>query len=363
MSIEVAIRHRRGAFVLDVAFSAATTGVTALVGPSGAGKTSTVDAIAGLLRPEAGRVVVGGRVLLDTTRGVCLPPRRRRVGYVFQDGRLFPHLSVRENLLFGWRRARPRLAEADVAALVDTLALGPLLGRRPATLSGGERQRVALGRALVMQPAVLLMDEPLGGLDAARRGEILPWLERMRDAARIPIVYVSHDLAEVARLADQIVVIRDGRVAASGSVFDVTTRLDLAGFDPGFEVGAVLDATIARHDPADALSELAIPGGRLVVPAIARPVGARVRVRIPARDVMLALAAPADVSANNVLAGVVAEIRPAADAHADVLVRIDGWRLAARITRRSVRRLGLEAGRPVHALVKAVTVERGGGTP
>jgi molybdate transport system ATP-binding protein len=363
MSIAVTIRHRRGDFTLDVDFAVAATGVTALYGPSGAGKTTTIDAVAGLLRPARGRIALGGRVVFDAAAGIDVPPRRRRVGYVFQDGRLFPHLSVRENLLFGWRRARPRPADAEVAALVEILGIGPLLARRPASLSGGERQRVALGRALAMRPDALLLDEPLAALDAARRAEILPRLEQVRDEARIPIVYVSHQLDEIARLADHVVVLRDGRVVASGSVFDVTARLDLAGLDPGFEVGAVLDGTIVRHDAADALTELAIPGGRLVIPAVARPVGARVRVRIAARDVMLALEAPAGVSANNVLAGVVDEIRAGAGPHADVLVRVGAWRLPARITRRSVRRLELAPGRPVHALVKTITVDRGATAP
>lgn len=360
MSVEVEIRHARGDFTLDVAFATAETGVTALTGPSGAGKTTIVDVIAGLVTPARGRVAVGGRILLDTRAGIDLAPRHRRVGYVFQDGRLFPHLSVRENLLFGWRRSPRPLPEAEIAALVDLLGLGPLLARRPATLSGGERQRVALGRALAMRPDVLLLDEPLAALDAARRAEILPRLERLRDEAEVPIVYVSHHVPEVTRLADRVVVLRDGRVVAHGSVFDVTARLDLAGLDATFEAGAVLEATVARHDAEDALTELAVPDARLVVPAIARPVGARVRVRIAARDVMLAVEAPTGVSANNVLAGVVDEIRPGEGAHADVLVRVGGWRLPARITRRSVVRLGLAPGRPVHALVKAVTVDRGG---
>jgi molybdate transport system ATP-binding protein len=212
MALEVDVEHRQGDFRLAVAF-AAPDGVTALFGPSGSGKTTLVNIIAGLIRPERGRVAVGGTVLVDRGRGVWLPPHRRRIGYVFQDGRLFPHLTVRQNLLYG-RLFTPRAERAaGLDAVIELLGIGGLLQRRPASLSGGEKQRVAIGRALLADPRLLLMDEPLAGLDEARREEILPYLERLRDGARLPIVYVSHVAAEVERLASLVVRLEAGRLA------------------------------------------------------------------------------------------------------------------------------------------------------
>jgi molybdate transport system ATP-binding protein len=358
MTIEVAIGHNFGGFSLDVGFATAEPGVTALFGPSGSGKTSTINAIAGLLRPRFGRVTINGTTLLDTERGICLRPRHRRVGYVFQDARLFPHLSVRANLLFGWRRAgRPFDARA-IHHLVDVLGIGGLLDRRPGALSGGERQRVALGRALLAKPAVLLLDEPLAALDHARKAEIMPYLERLRDEARVPMIYVSHTVDEVARLADQMIILNDGRVAAEGTVFDVMARLDLFPLTGRFEGGAVLMATVREHDRRDALTELEFAGGRLVVPLLDRPIGERLRVRVRARDVMIAVAEPHGVSANTILRGTITEIRADPGAYADVQLACGVDKLVARITRRSVERLGLRPGRPVFAVIKAVTVDR-----
>lgn len=203
--IEVAVRLRQGEFLLDAAFSA-SGGVTALFGPSGAGKSTLLDVIAGLRRPEAARIAVAGERLADLDAGLWPPPRRRRIGYVFQDARLFPHLSVRRNLLYG----APGIGRlAEVAAL---LGLEAMLHRRPATLSGGERQRVAIGRALLSEPRLLLMDEPLAAVDGVRRSEILPYIERLRDVVRLPILYVSHNEAEVEQLADAVVHLSNGRV-------------------------------------------------------------------------------------------------------------------------------------------------------
>ena len=210
--IALSVRHRRGDFVLDVAFESDAR-VVALFGPSGSGKTTLLHVVAGLIRPHRGMVRVEGRVLADTASGTFLPPHRRRIGYVFQDGRLFPHLSVRGNLAYGRRFAPKRERYADPGEVVALLGLGPLLDRRPQTLSGGEKQRVAIGRALLASPRLLLMDEPLASLDAARKAETLPYVERLRDELRIPIVYVSHSREEVDRLADEVVELRAGRLS------------------------------------------------------------------------------------------------------------------------------------------------------
>lgn len=358
MSVAVSIRHRLGDFDLDVEFSGADSGVTALFGPSGAGKSATIGAIAGLIRPDSGRITIDGDTVFDSEARRFLPARRRRIGYVFQDGRLFPHLSVRGNLLFGARRARGRLVTSSFDDVIALLGLENLLDRRPATLSGGERQRVALGRALLFGPRLLLLDEPLAALDQGRKAEIIPFLQRLRDEARVPIVYVSHAIDEVAQLADTMVVMSDGRVAAQGSVFDVTARLDLFPLTGRFEAGSVLAARVVAHDAGDALTELDIGGGHLWVPAIAEAIDSQVRLRIRARDIMLALAQPENISANNVLRGTVSGIRRDAGTYADVQVEVGTARLIARITRRSVGRLGLDVGRPVFAVIKSVTVDR-----
>jgi molybdate transport system ATP-binding protein len=210
--LEVALRHQQGAFTLDIAFRT-DSGATALFGPSGSGKTTVLNAIAGLLRPERGRIVFDGRVMLDTAANIFVPPWRRQVGYVFQDGRLFPHITVRHNLLFGrfFARRRRRHDGMTFERVVDLLGIEHILSRRPLNLSGGERQRVAIGRALLAEPCMLLMDEPLAALDAARKSEILPVLERLRDVARVPILYVSHDVAEVSRIANNVIVLENGR--------------------------------------------------------------------------------------------------------------------------------------------------------
>jgi len=353
--MSVQLRHKLGAFELDAAFEfGGRPGVTALFGPSGAGKSTIINAIAGLVQPAFGRILLDGETLLDTDRGVSVPARLRRIGVVFQDTRLFPHFSVRANLLYGWRRTREKAAAQSIDSVIALLALEGLLERRPRTLSGGEKSRVALGRALLMNPRALLLDEPLAALDAALKAEILPYLERLVRETRIPLLYVSHSLDEVARLADRMVVIDKGRVVAEGSVFEVTQRLDLIA---GRELlpGAVLEALIAGHDEAHGLTELALAGEILVVPHIAKAKGETVRVRIDAPDVMLALSRPEGVSANNIIPATIAAIEEAG-AHADVQLSLRDARLVARITRRSLERLALKPGLAVFAVIKSVTV-------
>ena len=352
MSLEVDLDHARGSFRLSVRFSAAP-GLTALFGRSGSGKTTLVNIVGGLIRPDRGKVVVDGQVLVDTGRGVFVPTHRRRIGYVFQDSRLFPHLSVRSNLLYGRWFAGAGGASADLASVVALLGIEPLLERRPDSLSGGEKQRVAIGRALLAHPRLLLMDEPLASLDEARRAEILPYIERLRDEAGVPILYVSHSVAEVARLATTVVILVDGRVTAVGPVADVLSQADTA------DGGSVLDAVVARHDEAFQLSVLTSAAGELQVPRLSAPVGAPVRAYIRARDVMLSLQPPQEISALNVLAGRVAEVAPLSNgAQADVRLDCNGAALTARLTAKSVHRLALAPGRPVYAVIKSVSFER-----
>jgi molybdate transport system ATP-binding protein len=354
MSLDVRLAHRFGDFALETQFTA-SSGVTALFGPSGAGKSSIVNAIAGLLRPRRGRIAVNGRVLVDTAARLFVPAEARRIAVVFQDARLFPHMSVEDNLKFGWRRAAAKADAAGIAHIVELLGVGALLQRRPHNLSGGEKARVALGRALLAAPEMLLLDEPLAALDQARREEILPYLEALAREARLPMLYVSHSVEEVARLADQIVVLQDGRVAAQGSAFDLLTDIDrIAGTPP---LGAVFEAEIA--DERDGLTLLAFDGGVLAVKRLARPPGTKLRVRLRAEDIMLAREEPRAVSANNILACTVRAIRRDGE-EADVQLLCGATRLVARITEASRARLGLEPGAQAFAIVKSVIVERGG---
>jgi molybdate transport system ATP-binding protein len=351
MSLDVDVRHTLGDFHLDARFTA-QPGLTALFGRSGAGKSSLVNIVAGLIRPQSGKVIVDSQPLVDVERGVFVPRHRRRVGYVFQDSRLFPHFSVRQNLLYGrWFAKGTGGASGDFASVVSLLGIAALLDRRPGSLSGGEKQRVAIGRALLARPRLLLMDEPLASLDEARRAEIMPYIERLRDEAGVPILYVSHSLAEVARLATTVVILSDGKVAAVGPV---TETLPLADSDDG---GSVLEAVVSRHDETYRLSILASRAGELQVPLLPAPVGATVRAYIRARDVMLSLNHPADISALNVLPGAIAAITMRG-AQADVRLDCNGASVLSKVTAKSVERLALSVGRPVYAVVKSVTFER-----
>ncbi|EKE43568.1 hypothetical protein OCGS_2300 [Oceaniovalibus guishaninsula JLT2003] len=351
MTLEVRLSQRWPGFALDAAFTA-PDGVTALFGRSGSGKTTIVNAVAGLLRPQAGRIVLGGDVLLDTRAGRFVPPSARRIGYVFQDGRLFPHMDVAANLLYG---RRPRRRDAAFSDVVDLLGIGALLARRPAALSGGEKSRVALGRALLSNPRLLLMDEPLAALDEARKAEILPYLERIRDTARIPILYVSHSVAEIARLATTLVTIEAGRVTGAGPVAAMLADPGAVRFLGVREAGAVLAGRIVAHHP-DGLSEVAVSGGSLHLPRIALGVGHGVRLRIAAQDVILSRAAPVGLSALNILPGIVTAIRRGDGPGAMVQLACGGDLLLARITGRSADAMDLREGQPCHAIMKSVAV-------
>jgi len=356
--IDLSIRKQLGEFGLDVSFSVPEQGLTALFGRSGAGKTSVIAAIAGLLRPDECHIRVSGRTLFDSASGENVPVHQRRVGYVFQEGRLFPHLSVRDNLLYGQRRSSVANRRIALDEILELLGIEALLGRRPRDLSGGEKQRVAIGRALLAQPAVLLMDEPLASLDAPRKREILPYLERLRDELRVPIVYVSHAIEEVVRLANLVVVLDSGRVAAAGTPEELGERLDLRPLLGEFESGAVVDAFMESHDAAFDLSTLAFDGGRLRVPGNAGASGAKVRVRVRARDVSLATQKPVDISVQNIFDGSVEQVAEEPGAYAELKLRVGNTRFLSRVTRESVSRLGLSSGTRVYLLVKSVSFDR-----
>ena len=365
MTLSVDISHRLGDFAIDASFESAGR-LTALFGPSGSGKSTLINLIAGLIRPQQGRIAVDGRVLVDVGSGVFVPMHRRRIGMVFQDARLFPHLSVAGNLRYGRWFTPPAERYANIDAVVDLLGIGHLLDRRPAKLSGGEKQRVAIGRALLASPRLLLMDEPLASLDDARKAEILPYIERLRDETKIPIVYVSHSIAEVARLASDVVMLAQGKVTASGPTNAIMQRLDLLPAEERGEGGAVLDTQVLRHDEVFDMTVLGSQAGEIRVPRLARPAGASVRLRIRARDVMIATEKPAGLSALNILSGTIVTIRPGEGPEVEVGIDCNGATVIARITEQSRRGLGLEVGRKVFAVVKTVSFDRantGAGLP
>ena len=355
--LEVDVTVRRGGFTLEAAFRSDAP-IVALFGRSGSGKTTLVHAIAGIVKPDRGRVEIGGRTLFDSAQGIDLPPERRRVGYVFQDALLFPHLDVRANLAYGEARTPPAERFVDHERVLALLGLAPLLDRRPGTLSGGEKQRVALGRALLASPRVLLLDEPLASLDGARKAEILAYIEILRDELRLPMVFVSHAIEEVTRLADHVVMMSEGRVLAHGEAAQVLSRPDLAAFAGRFEAGAVIEARVASHDARYELTTLAFPGGELVVPNLDALPGEPLRLRIRARDVSLALERPAGISIRNVIPATVVSLGGEFGAIVDVALDVGGTPLVARVTRRAADDLALRPGMRLFALIKAVSIDR-----
>lgn len=360
--IRASFQGQLGRFVLDVAFEAPLAGVTALFGPSGCGKTSVLRCAAGLQR-LAGRFALGD----ETWQGVdrFLPAHDRPVGYVFQEASLFPHLRVERNLLFGDRRARTppgrrRLALADVA---DLLGLGPLLARAPRHLSGGERQRVAIGRALLSQPALLLMDEPLSALDRPTRDEILPFLERLARQVGLPMLYVTHDMREVERLAEHVVLMEAGRVIGAGTLEALQSNPALPLLHSR-EAAVSLTARVVGQDAAYGLLMLEAKGGRFMVPAPASPPGEARRLRIGAGDVSVALGAPPASSIANVLPARILSATRTSAAEVTMVLGLgpagDGDRLLSRVTLRSWDQLGLAEGIEVVAQVKGVALVAGG---
>jgi molybdate transport system ATP-binding protein len=351
----VSVSRRLESFRLSAAFTAPTPGVTALFGRSGSGKTTLVNIIAGLIEPDEGEVRLGDMVLTDTRRQLAVPAEERRIGYVFQDARLFPHLTVAGNLRYGQRRAARRPQFIGFDTVVTLLGLGALLGRRPHRLSGGERQRVALGRALLSQPQLLLLDEPLASLDAALREEVLPYLVALRDRLSVPMVYVSHQFEEVLRLATWIVLLESGRVLAQGPVDEISLRPELRQIVGPELVGSVLEGLVTGVDASGGMVDLAIGTGTLKVSLRDVPVGTRVRLQLLARDIILATQPIQGLSVRNALAGTIRDI--AADDHDGVLVRVDvgGAIVLARITDSARQALALQRGDAVWALVKAMS--------
>jgi molybdate transport system ATP-binding protein len=359
MMLQVALEHTQGNFHLDAAFGM-EGGVTALFGRSGSGKTTLINAIAGLLRPQRGRITFDGEVLFDADRRTHVPPQSRRFGYVFQEGRLFPHLTVKNNLLFANMFLADKATTAEFDRIVGLLGLESLLARRPGALSGGEKQRVAIGRALLARPRLLLFDEPLASLDVHRKNEILQYIELMRDEVRIPMIYVSHAVEEVIRLADSVVLMSSGKVAAVGGVEDIMGRPDLRPVTGILEGGTVIDARVIDQDMKFDLATLGFDGGTLTVTNLDALVGEPVRVRIRARDVSIALDAPRRISIQNILRGRISGIGAEQGGVVDVSIAIGTVTLRSRITLRAAQQLALASGQEVYALIKAVSLDRHG---
>lgn len=352
-SIHANFRLQRSGFSLDVDLSIPASGVTVLFGPSGCGKTTILRCLAGLERPAGGLLEFQGEVWQKDK--IWLPAHRRPVGVVFQQPHLFTHLSVRGNLEYGWKRL-PKNEQKDLSPVIELLGISHLLERKPDRLSGGEAQRVGIARALALSPQILLMDEPLSALDTARKREILPYLERLRDEAGIPIVYVTHSPDEVSRLADHLVILRDGRVVATGPLRDLQARLDLPR-TVGDEVGVVLDAIVGEVDKKWDLARSDFSGGSLWARDHGIGVGHRTRIKVLARDVSLSVAPPARSSIQNILAGTVEALGD--DEHPGlVLVRVDlgGSVILARLTRRAVHEMEIQPDQQVWVQVKTVAL-------
>ena len=351
MTLSVDVEARFGDFALAADFET-QGGLTALFGPSGCGKTSLMEMIGGIRRAQRGRVTLDGAVLSDSDARVHLAPHRRRIGWVFQEARLFPHLTGRQNLLYGrWFTPR-RDRREDLDRVVALLGLDHLLDRRPQHFSGGETSRVAIGRALMASPRLLMMDEPLAALDDARKAEIIPYIERLRDERSVEILYVTHSVPEVVRLADRLVLMSAGRVIAAGPTTDLLARFDTAG--------AVIEAGLTGDAPSFGLSRLSARAGDLFVPALTLPPGTPVRLRIKARDVLIAREHPAGLSALNCLAGSIVSLEPGSSGNVNVVIDCRGDRLLAHVTAKSADLLALHPGMSVFAIIKSVTFDRSG---
>lgn len=348
------IEKRLGGFRLVADFTLPARGATVAFGPSGAGKSLLLAAIAGLQRPDRGRIEIGGEVLFDSANNIDIAVEDRRIGFVFQEARLFPHLSVCANLEYGQRRRGDSPAHARFDDIVDLLGIGALLDRRPAGLSGGEKQRVAIGRALLSNPRVLLLDEPLAALDDPRKAEILPFIERLRDEIGLPMLYVTHAMDEVTRIADHLVLLEQGQVAAAGRLEALTSRLDLPLLIDRADAGTIVIGEIAGHDVERGITHVKAGSADFQLPHIELPIGHSVRLRVLARDVAIATQRPEGLSVQNVLGGMVTGMIERPNRRALLSVDVGGAALLALLTADSVHRLHLQPGQQVFALVKSV---------
>ena len=355
MSIQASLQHSYPGFALGVDLTLPSRGVTAIFGPSGCGKTTLLRCIAGLERRANGYLCVGDEVWQDDTKRSFVPVHQRSLGYVFQDASLFAHLSVSQNLNYGMQRVPTALRRVSLGQSIELLGIAHLLQRRPDALSGGERQRIAIARALASSPRILLLDEPLAALDSARKAEVLPYLEKLHSELDIPVLYVSHAIDEVARLADHLVLMEAGKVVASGHAEDLLTRLDLS-LAHGDTAGAVLTLTVSQHDEQDHLSTALFSGGLMSLPIQNKNIGQSLRIRVQARDVSLTLQQQSGTSILNILSATVRAIAP--DSPGQVIVSLDvgGCALLARITERSARTLALEPGLKLYAQIKGVAI-------
>ncbi|MEP3295768.1 MAG: molybdenum ABC transporter ATP-binding protein [Pseudoruegeria sp.] len=353
MTTSVSVQQAFSGFKLDISFEA-PAGLTVLYGRSGSGKTTVINAVAGLMKPDSARISVDGTVLHDTAKGIWVSPHKRQIGYIFQDARLFPHMTVRQNLTYGQRRSKVSDDRPNFEKIADLLGLEHLLSRRPAHLSGGEKQRVAIGRALLSSPKLLLADEPLAALDDPRKAEILPYFERLRDEAKIPILYVSHAATEVARLATTVVVLDQGGIVMQGPPEEVMANPSV--LPTGVRgAGALLTAlVVAHHD--DGLTELNAGGVPLLVPEIAMAIGCKIRVRVAAHDVILSTKPPVALSALNIIPGTIEKIRKGDGPGAIVTLLSPAGLILARITRRSLSGLELVKGMQCYAVIKTVAI-------
>ncbi|MCW8915994.1 MAG: molybdenum ABC transporter ATP-binding protein [Magnetovibrio sp.] len=366
-TLKIDIRHKAGDFGIKAKIEA-QPGITTLFGKSGAGKSSIISMIAGLVQPDSGRITIGEEVLFDSSQNINRAPENRNIGYVFQDARLFPHMNVRQNLSYGLGRMEADQRQPQFDAVVTLLGLENLLTRKPLKLSGGEKQRVAIGRALLSNPAVLLMDEPLASLDAARKSEILPFIENLAQEFALPIIYVSHAVEEVVRLSDSLVLISEGHVAAQGTVEALMSRIDLSPITGRYEAGAVLTPIVSEHLTDLNLTQLNLLGHNLFVPAVPITPDTAIRLRVRARDVSLALERPQGTSVLNMVPGQIHEIDQDDGPHATVAIKVQGTpantdqpqdqTILARITKKSLQDMNLQNGVTVWAMIKSVAIDR-----
>ena len=353
MSINVNIDKSMGDFYLKTKFNA-DIGITAIFGPSGAGKSTLVNLIAGLMKPNNGYIKIFDELIFDSAQKINIPVNKRGIGFVFQDARLFPHMKVEANLKYSHRFGR-RGQLRSFSEIVEVLNLEGILNRLPGNLSGGEKQRVAMGRALLSNPKILILDEPLAGLDEGLKAEVIPYLEFLRDNFNLPILYISHSQSEVARLSDKIVVLEKGRILEQGRTLQILSSFSVAKKLSLRDLSSFVEATVRNHAP-DGITELDFAGSKLFLPTINTPLGRKVRLRILAKDITLAINKPQKISALNILKGEVVEIILGSGPGAVVGIKVGNHKLITRITQRSLNVMDLKLGKTCFAFLKSVSV-------